>query len=103
MRAVPRIPRRILFGTPDKTSVQLSPGGTHLACFAPRDGVLSNRAWTSISWRTTFNARAAWCTVFPKSKRSIGTLSKVRDPIFCGGCAHDHRLMIRNLIIFKWI
>jgi dipeptidyl aminopeptidase/acylaminoacyl peptidase len=45
MTGVPLIPRRILFGNPDKISVQLSPDGTHLAYLAPRDGVLN--VWMS--------------------------------------------------------
>ncbi|MDQ3831072.1 MAG: S9 family peptidase, partial [Candidatus Tectomicrobia bacterium] len=35
------IPRRALFGNPDRASVQLSPDGTHLAWLAPLDGVLN--------------------------------------------------------------
>ncbi|HEY3227781.1 MAG TPA: S9 family peptidase [Roseiflexaceae bacterium] len=41
MTTVPLIPRKILFGNPDKASVQLSPDGAHLAYLAPRDGVLN--------------------------------------------------------------
>ena len=41
MTTVPLIPRKILFGNPDKTSVRLSPDGKHLAYLAPRDGVLN--------------------------------------------------------------
>ena len=37
----PLIPRRALFGNPDRTSVQLSPDGTQLAWLAPRQGVLN--------------------------------------------------------------
>ncbi len=35
------IPRRVLFGNPDKASARLSPDGTKLAYLAPRDGVLN--------------------------------------------------------------
>jgi dipeptidyl aminopeptidase/acylaminoacyl peptidase len=35
------IPRRALFGNPDRASVQISPDGTHLAWLAPLDGVLN--------------------------------------------------------------
>jgi dipeptidyl aminopeptidase/acylaminoacyl peptidase len=45
MKAIPLISRKILFGNPDKTSVQLSPDGMHLAYLAPRDGVLN--VWVS--------------------------------------------------------
>ena len=41
MTTVPLIPRKILFGNPDKNSVRLSPDGKHLAYLAPRDGVLN--------------------------------------------------------------
>jgi dipeptidyl aminopeptidase/acylaminoacyl peptidase len=41
MTTVPLIPRKILFGNPDRASVQLSPDGAHLAYLAPRDGVLN--------------------------------------------------------------
>ncbi len=41
MTTFPLIPRKILFGNPDKASVQLSPDGTYLAYLAPRDGVLN--------------------------------------------------------------
>jgi dipeptidyl aminopeptidase/acylaminoacyl peptidase len=37
----PLIPRRALFGNPDRASVQVSPDGTRLAWLAPRDGVLN--------------------------------------------------------------
>ena len=37
----PLISRRALFGNPDRTSVQISPNGTHLAWLAPRAGVLN--------------------------------------------------------------
>ncbi|MGH2928482.1 MAG: TolB family protein, partial [Solirubrobacteraceae bacterium] len=35
------IPRRVLFGNPERTSPQLSPDGKVLAWIAPRDGVLN--------------------------------------------------------------
>jgi dipeptidyl aminopeptidase/acylaminoacyl peptidase len=35
------IPRRALFGNPDRASVRISPDGTHLAWLAPLDGVLN--------------------------------------------------------------
>jgi dipeptidyl aminopeptidase/acylaminoacyl peptidase len=38
---IPLIPRRALFGNPDRASVQVSPDGTYLAWLAPRDGVLN--------------------------------------------------------------
>jgi len=38
---VPIIPRKILFGNPDKASVQVSPDGAHIAYLAPLDGVLN--------------------------------------------------------------
>jgi dipeptidyl aminopeptidase/acylaminoacyl peptidase len=38
---VPLIPRKVLFGNPDRASVQISPDGAHLAWLAPRDGVLN--------------------------------------------------------------
>jgi dipeptidyl aminopeptidase/acylaminoacyl peptidase len=41
MTTVPLIPRKILFGNPDKASLQLSPDGAHLAYLAPHDGVLN--------------------------------------------------------------
>ncbi|MGC1377383.1 MAG: S9 family peptidase [Anaerolineales bacterium] len=41
MNTIPLIPRKTLFGNPDKASVQLSPDGAHLAYLAPRDGVLN--------------------------------------------------------------
>jgi dipeptidyl aminopeptidase/acylaminoacyl peptidase len=41
MTTVPLIPRQVLFGNPDRASVQLSPDGAHLAWLAPRDGVLN--------------------------------------------------------------
>ncbi len=41
MKTVPVIPRKLLFGNPDKSLVQISPDGRHLAYLAPRDGVLN--------------------------------------------------------------
>jgi dipeptidyl aminopeptidase/acylaminoacyl peptidase len=38
---IPLIPRRVLFGNPDKTLVRISPDGAHIAYLAPRDGVLN--------------------------------------------------------------
>jgi dipeptidyl aminopeptidase/acylaminoacyl peptidase len=38
---IPLIPRRALFGNPDRASVQLSPDGAQLAWLAPLDGVLN--------------------------------------------------------------
>lgn len=35
------IPRKLLFGNPEKTAVRLSPDGRHLSYLAPRDGVLN--------------------------------------------------------------
>ena len=35
------IPRSVLFGNPDRTSVRISPDGEKLAYLAPRDGVLN--------------------------------------------------------------
>lgn len=35
------IPRQVLFGNPDRASVQISPDGAHLAWLAPLDGVLN--------------------------------------------------------------
>ncbi|MFZ1771221.1 MAG: S9 family peptidase [Caldilinea sp.] len=37
----PLIPRRLFFGNPDRTAVQLSPDGAWLGYLAPRDGVLN--------------------------------------------------------------
>jgi len=39
--SIPLIPRKILFGNPDKASVQLSPNGAQIAYLAPLDGVLN--------------------------------------------------------------
>ena len=35
------IPREVLFGNPDRTSIQLSPDGATIAYLAPVDGVLN--------------------------------------------------------------
>ena len=35
------IPRKVLFGNPDKASVQISPDGAYISYLAPRDGVLN--------------------------------------------------------------
>ena len=39
--SVPIIPRKTLFGNPDRAMVQISPDGAHLSWLAPRDGVLN--------------------------------------------------------------
>jgi dipeptidyl aminopeptidase/acylaminoacyl peptidase len=39
--SVPLIPRKVLFGNPDRASAQISPDGAHLAWLAPREGVLN--------------------------------------------------------------
>ena len=39
--SIPLIPRKILFGNPDKISAQLSPDGTQIGYLAPVDGVLN--------------------------------------------------------------
>ena len=39
--ATPLIPRRVLFGNPDKASPSLSPDGLHIAFLAPVEGVLN--------------------------------------------------------------
>jgi dipeptidyl aminopeptidase/acylaminoacyl peptidase len=41
MQTIPIIPRKLLFGNPDKAAVQISPDGQHLAYLAPRDGVMN--------------------------------------------------------------
>lgn len=41
MSDLPLIPRRLLFGNPDRAQVQLSPDGAYLAWLAPRAGVLN--------------------------------------------------------------
>ncbi len=38
---VPLIPRKVLFGNPDRAMVQISPDGKHLSWLAPLDGVLN--------------------------------------------------------------
>jgi len=38
---IPLIPRRVIFGNPDRASVQISPDGAHLAWLAPLAGVLN--------------------------------------------------------------
>ena len=35
------IPRKVLFGNPERISPQISPDGTRLAWIAPREGVLN--------------------------------------------------------------
>lgn len=35
------IPRRLIFGNPDRAGVQISPDGTHVSFLAPRDGVMN--------------------------------------------------------------
>lgn len=40
------IPRKLLFGNPERTSVRISPDGAHLAWLAPRDGVLN--VWVAL-------------------------------------------------------
>ena len=39
------IPRRLIFGNPERVSLRISPDGRHLAWLAPRDGVLN--VWVS--------------------------------------------------------
>ena len=39
--SIPLIPRRVLFGNPDKASARVSPDGTRLSFLAPVDGVLN--------------------------------------------------------------
>ena len=41
MTHVPVIPRKVLFGNPDKAGVQISPDGHSVSYLAPRDGVLN--------------------------------------------------------------
>ena len=41
MQTIPLIPRKLLFGNPDKAAVQISPDGRHLAYLAPRDRVMN--------------------------------------------------------------
>ena len=38
---VPLIPRKVLFGNPEKVAPRLSPDGERLAYLAPKDGVLN--------------------------------------------------------------
>lgn len=46
-RAVPLIPRKLLFGNPDKTQARLSPDGARVSYLAPRDGVLN--VWVGLT------------------------------------------------------
>jgi dipeptidyl aminopeptidase/acylaminoacyl peptidase len=39
--AVQLIPRRLIFGNPDRAGVQVSPDGKHVSFLAPRDGVMN--------------------------------------------------------------
>jgi len=39
--STPLIPRKVLFGNPDKASVQISPDGAQISYLAPRNGVLN--------------------------------------------------------------
>jgi len=41
MPSIPLIPRKVLFGNPDRAQVQISPDGATLSWLAPRDGVLN--------------------------------------------------------------
>ena len=41
MPSIPLIPRKVLFGNPDRTQVRISPDGATLSWLAPRDGVLN--------------------------------------------------------------
>src|SRR5512147_1652666 len=41
MNSVPLIPRNVIFGNPDKASVQVSPDGSQLSFLASLDGVLN--------------------------------------------------------------
>jgi dipeptidyl aminopeptidase/acylaminoacyl peptidase len=41
MPEVPIIPRKVIFGNPDKASPSISPDGKHIAFLAPKDGVLN--------------------------------------------------------------
>jgi hypothetical protein len=38
---MPLIPRKVLFGNPDRSQVRISPDGATLSWLAPRDGVLN--------------------------------------------------------------
>lgn len=40
-RTIPIIPRKVLFGNPDKIQARLSPDGSHIAFLAPLNGVLN--------------------------------------------------------------
>lgn len=40
-QSIPIIPRKVLFGNPDKIQAQLSPDGSHIAFLAPLNGVLN--------------------------------------------------------------
>ena len=46
-RTVPLIPRRLLFGNPDKTQARLSSDGAKVSYLAPRDGVLN--VWVGLT------------------------------------------------------
>src|SRR5215217_542289 len=35
------IPRKVLFGNPDRSSVEISPDGKHISFLAPREGVMN--------------------------------------------------------------
>src|SRR5687767_8700608 len=37
----PLIPRKLIFGNPDRAGVQISPDGKHVSFVAPRDGVMN--------------------------------------------------------------
>ena len=39
--AVPLIPRKLIFGNPDRAGVQISPDGRYVSFLAPRDGVMN--------------------------------------------------------------
>ena len=39
--SVPLIPRKVLFGNPDKAAARISPDGTKISYLAPVDGVLN--------------------------------------------------------------
>ncbi|MDQ1428556.1 MAG: hypothetical protein QOK39_2032, partial [Acidimicrobiaceae bacterium] len=39
--SAPLIPRRVLFGNPERFSPRISPAGTRLAWIAPDDGILN--------------------------------------------------------------
>ncbi|MFN4219073.1 MAG: TolB family protein, partial [Candidatus Bipolaricaulia bacterium] len=40
-QTIPIIPRKVLFGNPDKIQARLSPDGSHIAFLAPLNGVLN--------------------------------------------------------------